>query len=351
MANARSMVPVAPPTFLTDIFTNDENARLFDVLRTRGPWQMIAGIYFKSVEELLAVSGSTGSEAPKDLGDFLTPAFRGFLGNNGIVYEESIHDIFHSRKLLDLVKGMHGASYGAPYLFQFNIQAPQPGYDGGHFDGRSWRGMDPTDTPAWLTSIMAKSGLFDAWEVKAGQVISYYYNSDIDGGFTYWPDGPDSAPRRFAAPFWNSGLLTDNQRMYHRGEACGPRHRREVPEGLALHSLLEPDGQANWKVTTDGRTVAAYAEDEMRTLFHYSAHVFTDMAEVKRYYDHTDDLARDRAFEMLIDDLRRRDVAFEMPSDPLTDRAFIATLTQAYAMAPTIFPAEAPLEHRRMAAA
>ena len=85
MSHPRAMVPVAPPTFLTDIFTDDENARLFDVLRTRGPWRLIAGIYFKSVEELLAVSGSGGGDAPKDLSAFLTPAFRGFFGNHGIV--------------------------------------------------------------------------------------------------------------------------------------------------------------------------------------------------------------------------------------------------------------------------
>lgn len=59
----------------------------------------------------------------------------------------------------------------------------------------------------------------------------------------------------------------------------------------------------------------------MRTLFHYSAHVFTDMADVKRYYDHTDDLTRDRACEMMIDDLKRRGVSFDMPSDPISDRA------------------------------
>lgn len=349
---AHPMTPIKPPAYLSDIFTDDETARLFGVMREKGPWRLIAGIYFNSVEELLAVSGGSGDNAQAlDLSDFLTPAFRGFFGNNGIVYEECVHDIFYSKKLLDLVKSLHGAEYGAPYLFQFNIQGPSPGYDNGHFDGRSWRGMDPTNTPAWLTSIMAKSGLFDAWEVKAGQVITYHYDSDIDGGFTYWPDGPDAPPKRFAPPFRNSGLLTDNQRMFHRGEACGPRDRRGVPEGMALHSLLEADGDEDWKVTTDGTVVNRFKANEMRTLFHYSAHVFTDMADVKRYYDHTDDLDRDRVFDMLIADLRRRGVVFEVPTDPIADRAFIATLTRTYAMSPSIFPEEAPLERRQRARA
>lgn len=113
MSNSHPMTPVTHPVGLTDIFTEDENSRLFNVLRTRGPWKLIAGIYFQSAEELLAVSGS-GNAAGADLSDFLTPAFRGFFGNHGIVHEEDVHDIFYSRKLLDLVKGMHNARYGAP---------------------------------------------------------------------------------------------------------------------------------------------------------------------------------------------------------------------------------------------
>jgi hypothetical protein len=346
------MIPVVPPRLIHDIFTDEENARLFGILRDEGPWRLIAAIYFKSVEELLAVSSpAAGAARPKSLSDILTPAFRGFFGNNGLVYQEEAHEIFYSRKLLDLVKAMHGARYGAPYLFQFNMQGPSHGHDPGHFDGRSWRGIDPTNNPAWLGSVMAKSGLFDAWEVKAGQVISYYYPSDVDGGFTYWPDGPDRAPRRFTAPFWNSGLVTDNQRMFHRGEACGPRDRRDVPDGLTLSSVLEADGEDGWRIVDGDRVIVRYAASEMRTLFHYSAHVFTDMADLKRYYDHTDDLTHERAFDMLMSDLKARGIRFTVPSDPFADRAFIATLTTAYAMAPDSYPVEAPLDVRPALAA
>jgi hypothetical protein len=348
----RPMTPVAPPRPIQDIFTDDENARLFHILRTKGPWRLIAAIYFKSVEELLAISSPPGGgTAPRSLSDMLTPAFRGFFGNNGLPYEEEAHEIFYSRKLLDLVKGMHGARYGAPYLFQFNMQGPSHGFDPGHIDGRSWRGLDPTNMPAWLGAVMAKSGLFDAWEVKAGQVISYYYPSDIDGGFTYWPDGPDRTPQRLPAPFWNSGLVTDNQHMFHRGEACGPRDRRDTPEGMTLQSVLEADGEDGWRIVDGDRVIARYAPSDMRVLFHYSAHVFTDMADLKRYYDHTDDLTRDRAFDMLMDDLKAKGISFTVPTDPLSDPAFIATLTAAYAISPSSYPAQAPLDQRQPLAA
>ena len=186
MVKSNAFIPVVPPQPIQGIFTDDENQRLFNVMRARGPWRTIAGRYFKTAEELLAVSSRpAGDGETLSLSDFLTPAFRGFFGNNGMVYEDDVHDIFYSKKLIDLVKAMHGAKYGAPYLFQFNILGPSHGKDPGHFDGGSWRGVDPTNTSAWLLSVMAKSGLFDRWAVKAGQVISYYYRSDVDGGFTY----------------------------------------------------------------------------------------------------------------------------------------------------------------------
>jgi len=350
-AACNALIPVVPPRRIENIFTDAENEALFSVLRNKGPWRLIAAIYFKSVEELLAVSSpAPGAPRLTSLAEILNPSFRGMFGNNGLPYHEEIHEVFYSRKLLDLVKAMHGARYGAPYLFQFNIQGPCHSYDPGHFDGRSWRGMDPTNMPAWLGSIMAKSGLFDAWEVKAGQVISYYYPSALDGGFTYWPNGPDQAPERMAAPFWNSGLVTDNQRMVHRGESCGPLDRRDTPEGLTLDSVLEAEGADGWRIRDGDTIVARYSAADMRILFHYSAHVFTDMAELKRYYDHTDDLARDRAFDMLIADLKARRVDFAMPSDPVNDPEFIAALTRTYAISPASYPPEAPLHQRRLAA-
>lgn len=345
MIASDAFIPVVPPRPIQGVYSETELEHLFRVLRTEGPWPLIAGLYFRSVDELLAVSGRAPDTAgDARLEDFLTPAFRGILGNNGLCYHDDLHEVFYSRKLLEPVKQMHGARYGAPYLFQFNIQGPSRGLDGGHFDGRSWRGMDPTNTPAWLMSVMAKSGLFDAWAVKAGQVITYFYDSSIDGGFTYWPDGPDGEPRRLAPPFWNSGLVTDNQHMFHRGEACGPRDRRDLPDGFGLQSRLRAVGENGWDVVNDDRVIAHYRAEEVRLLFHYSAHVFEDMNDLKRYFDHTDDLSVERALNMLMDDLRARGVPFEEPSDPLQDSAFIGTLSKTYAVSPSRFPPQAPLD-------
>ena len=49
-------------------------------------------------------------------------------------------------------------------------------------------------------------------------------------------------------------------------------------------------------------------------------------------------------FDMLFADLRTRGIACSEPTDPITDPAFIALLTEIYAMAPHEYPAEAPLD-------
>ncbi len=339
------MTPVVPPRYVDNIYTPEEIEILFDIVRHRGPWRLIAAQHFKTAEEYLAVSGPKNHDPGRklELSDLLTPTFRGYFGNYGLPLEESAHEICYSRKLLDMIKSMHGARYAVPNSYLFNVRAPAHSYDAGHFDSPSWRGMDKFNTPIWLLSVMAKSGLFEHWELRSGQVIALFYDSEVDGGFTYWPEGPDRPPARFPAPFHNSGILTHNEKMFHRGEASGPRHKRAIP-GLGLESTVAGEGADEWVVRNGTQEIARYHDSEMRFLFHYGAYVFDDLVDATRYFEHTDDLTLDTALELLCADLRRRGVQFVEPSDPLHDSEFVALLTREYAMAPSAYPVEAPLD-------
>jgi hypothetical protein len=69
-----------------------------------------------------------------------------------------------------------------------------------------------------------------------------------------------------------------------------------------------------------------------------------DDEELRVAQDHTDDLTHQRVFEIFSADLRARGEGFEMPSDPLTDKAFIRLLNRVYDLgAPSIMPPE-PVE-------
>ena len=66
--------------------------------------------------------------------------------------------------------------------------------------------------------------------------------------------------------------------------------------------------------------------------------------------DHLDDLTVDRVVEIFARDLRDRGIPFTMPTDPLNDAAFKATLLAEYAIAsPKNYPAEAPVAGRMAA--
>lgn len=339
------MTPIAPPTLMPDFFSPDEVATIKSVIRSHAPWRMLLAHHFSSTEEYLAVSGGKNRNPDATLSDFVAPVFRGILANAGVVYYPELNDIYFGRKLLDTARSLHGAEYGMSYDLLFNLCGPSHSFDAGHFDTGSFRGIGLHNSPIWLLAVMAKSGLFNAWEVKTAQVITYFYDSDIDGGFTYWPDGPDREPARFEAPFNNTAILTDNSRMYHRRESNGPRDQRDYPE-IDLSSTLHPVGEDEWSIRNGDTEIRRLKDSDTRMLLHYTALLFDDREDVRRYQEHTDDLTQGQVCEMLIADMRSKGVTVAEPADPLTDTAFIAMLTDFYAMAPEIYPAEAPLEKR-----
>jgi hypothetical protein len=73
----------------------------------------------------------------------------------------------------------------------------------------------------------------------------------------------------------------------------------------------------------------------MRLLVHWSAEVYSDMDEVKKNLDHSDDLTHDEVFHRLLADMWSKGVEVAEPSDPLHDQAFIRALTATYSVAPT----------------
>jgi hypothetical protein len=338
---SRVLRPVSPPRMLDDVYTQAQTDRLFSVVRKHGPWDLIIKQHFGSIEELGAAIGPQDDSNPLSLESFLTPVFRGFLADNGVCLYDELHDTFYNPRFMEYARQYWGgARYAQPYLMLFNLQAPGYCFDPGHLDSPGFRGMWHLNTPIWLLSAMARSGLFRHWALKTAQVIAWYYDSAEDGGFTYWPEGPLGPPARLAAPMWNKGLVVQNEYLYHRGEASGPRHKRPLPAGFTFDSTIsaDPNSSDGWEIKTGDTVLRRVPHHEMRYLFHWDGEVFMDRADMKRRFDHLDDITPDRAIEMLIADMRARKVAIEVPSNPMTDRAFIDLVNRTYFIAPTAYP-------------
>lgn len=335
--------PVAEPQVIEGAYTPDQHARMLDIVRKNGPWSLILAQHFKSPEEVIATTSGMVPEGFTPTWDmFLSPVFRGYFGQDATAFYPEVEDCFLNPSFLELVRGYWGAKYATPDSMLFNIQGPCGGGGSPHVDGTRFRGISMNNTPVWLMNVMAKTGLFEHWRAKKAQVIAWYYKGRIGGGFTYWPDGPKEAPKQIHAPMWGRAVVVENEMMYHTAQSCGPTALRK-PAGLAINSVMEadPDNPTGWQITTDGQVIQKIPEDEFRFLVHWGANVFMDMADLRRTLDHTDDLNSEMAINIIMDDLKARGEKFEVPSDPLTDKAFISLLTRVYDPGmPTIFPPE-----------
>ena len=342
---AKLFRPVAEPVIVENAYSEDQYRRLLGVVRRNGPWSLIVAQHFKSGEELIATtSGMVPEGITPTLDMFVSPVFRGYFSYGGVCIRPEIEDCFYNARFLKLVREYWGAQYAEPEGMLFNIQGPCGGGGAPHIDATRFRGMGLDNTPVWLMNIMAKSGLFKRWQARKAQVIAWYYRGRIGGGFVYWPDGPHEKPRLLEAPMWGRAAVVENEMMFHTAQTNGPLAMRK-PGGLAFNSLMEadPDREGGWRITTDGEVIQRIPEEEFRFLVHWGANVYMDLDELKVTRDHTDDITQEKAFEILISDLRARGEKFDVPSDPLTDRAFITLLTRVYDVGlPLHYPPEPP---------
>lgn len=335
--------PVAEPRVIENAFTPDQHERMLNVVRENGPWSLILAQHFKSPEEVIATTSGSIPEGFTPTWDmFLSPVFRGYFAQASTMLYPEIEDCFLNSKFLDLVRGYWGAAYATPENMLFNIQGPCGAGGSPHVDATRFRGVTMHNSPIWLMNTMVKSGLFKHWQARKAQVISWYYKGQIGGGFNYWPEGPHGQPKQINAPMWGRAVVVENEMMYHSAESNGPSHMRR-PEGLAINSMMQANtaDKGAWQITTDSQVIQNIAEDEFRFLIHWGADIYMDYAELKRALDHSDDITHEQVFDIFVKDLRARGLEFDVPTDPLTDKAFIGLLTRAYDPGvPSIFPPE-----------
>ena len=335
--------PIASPQIIEGAFTPDQHARMLDVVRRNGPWSLILAQHFKSPEEVIATTSGMVPEGFTPTWDmFLSPVFRGYFAKDSTALHPEIEDCFLNTRFLDLVRGYWGAKYATPENMLFNIQGPCQGGGSPHVDATRFRGVSMHNTPIWLMNTMVKTGLFQHWRQKKAQVITWYYKGKVGGGFNYWPEGPQARPAQIKAPMWGRAVVVENEMMFHNAETTGPAAMRH-PAGLDITTQMsaDPENPTGWQLTTDGQVIQRIPEEEFRFLVHWGADIYMDMAELKRALDHSDDLTHEQVFDTIIADLRARGEKFEMPSDPLTDKAFIGLLTRVYDPGmPAIVPPE-----------
>ena len=256
------------------------------------------------------------------------PWFREHWITDGAVKVPEARRWFHNQKLIDGAKEAFGATVIRPQGMIWNILGPmiagRP-----HFDISPYRGIQ-RDGPFWMHVLVHNSMLFIPWAVPSTTGLVLFYGGQ-HGGFECWPDGPDKPSRIEPAPFWNLGLVTDNEFMFHRPLAIGEPEQRIQPGAFGGEARLHrnPDGR-RWDVIDDNGLFVTWEPEQIRYSLVWKALAFKDQRAADIYDDHSDDLTQEIIWDTFSDDLKARGSRLTVPKNPLEDRAFRAAILAEY---------------------
>lgn len=254
------------------------------------------------------------------------PTFRAYwTPKPGEPLSDEVAPFLYNPIFIENAKKAYDVKVVRPFRLVVNLSIPSPGLPA-HCDFAIYRGIGAE--PSWLCNIMGISGLFKPWEVQIASGLAWFYRGE-GGEFRYWPDGPDKPHQSEKAPFWNRGIIGDNEYTWHQvchlGDPKDFLDKSKVSANCTLHWNSD-----RWNVIEAGEIVESYPFDKVRIMSLWKANVFADEAEAAVYDEHSDDLDYDTAFSMLADDLRRRGHDFEEPSDPMTDLEWRSLLYRVY---------------------
>jgi hypothetical protein len=216
-----------------------------------------------------------------------------------------------------------------PFRCILNINAPMNA-TGVHVDLPIFRGFGAPDVPVWLLMNMSYSGLFNDWMVPIASGLAWFYRGS-GGAFVYWPDGPDRAPQIERAPLWNTGVMSDNEFMFHGVSPIGA----EADRGRVKAAIRDSDrlfhlGGDAWEIGDGERPGLRLTSAELRISLLWKAYVFRDADHLASFEDPSMDLSIEQVVEVYLEDLARKGIAAKPPEDPFSDAGWRQALQAAY---------------------
>jgi len=165
-------------------------------------------------------------------------------------------------------------------------------------------------------------------------VVAVFFKNK-DGGFEYLPDGPGAPSKIHEGDIFNTAVMGDNDRMFHRVRPVGRPEDGLLPN-MTLDTRLEHLGGDDWRIADDEATRASFSYDSLRISVSWKAQVFRDRDEQTLVDEHRGDMAFQAVLDRFYGDLEARGIAFEHPGDPLRDEGFVDLLSGVYMTGPDI---------------
>jgi hypothetical protein len=285
--------------------------------------------YFRSGAEMRAQSG------PADL--IIAPNFRADWATAD-ARVDGVEPFLENPRFIEAAAKLFESEHVCPWGVYSNITWQLPFDQGrGHTDVPAFVGVDRRRYPTWLLAVMGHSQLFEKERVEIATAVSWFYRGK-DGGFCYWPDGPDRPPRVHEGDVFNTAIMGDNDRMFHRVRPVGARQDGMLG-GMTLETRLEHDGGDAWAIREAGETRAQMHFDALRISVSWKGYVYRDAEQRRRHETGGGALDLDQVVDRFDSDLTARGICFQPPADPFHDEAFVEILRRTYVHEPTVFEA------------
>jgi hypothetical protein len=317
-------IPLPRPPVLLERATDDPELvrRLIRELAPYWPVQR----YFANGAEYAALSGSGASPAAM----IVAPVFRGNWAALGKAVDAAAPLLDHP-PFVAAARRLFGAEIVLPQNVYVNLTWQLPFAQGaGHTDIPAFRGFDRSRYPITLLTIMGLSGLFEDVRLQIATAVAWFY-AGSDGGFEYWPEGPDGPSRLHEGRIDNTAIVGDNDFMWHRVRPTG-----RVQDGmlrLSLESELVRES-AGWAIREGARHLASFGDEKLRVSLSWKALVFRSHEERRIFDEHTGDIDLAEVLRRFEVDLAERGVAVRWPEDPVRDPALIDLLRTHYVRYP-----------------
>jgi hypothetical protein len=324
-----SIPPPRPPILLDPAVADPEAVRR--LVEARAPYWPVQR-YFANGAEYAALSGGDAA-APMVVG----PVFRGNWAVDGAA-EDGVAPLLEHEPFALAARKLFAAELVRPRTVYVNLtwQLPFP-QGAGHTDVPAFRGFDRSRWPITLLTIMGVSGLFEDVRVKIATAVAWFYQG-ADGGFEYWPDGPERPSRVHEGRIDNTAVVGDNDFMWHRVRPTG--RPEDGMARLRLESQLVREN-GGWAIRDGERALASFGTEALRVSLSWKALVFESEADRRRHDEHTDDLDLAEVLRRFGADLAQRGVRVSWPSDPVRDPTVIRLLTETYVRYPAASPPRA----------
>jgi hypothetical protein len=312
------MATLPHPILLDKVF--DDPGRIETLLIRHAP-------YWNQVRYMPAASRASAATMPAGhpfaLEGGAPPLFRGdWLGGRDQV--EGVEELVGAPVLLEAAKNLFGGTFASPTFLYVNLTAPMAQVDAGHVDVPAFRGLDRPRAPGWLLLAMRRSALFERWAVRTATAVVWFYEG-MGGALRYWPEGPRGASVT-AEPLPNSGIIGDNDTMFHRVEAVGdPALWQAVPRTSELHHL----GGDRWGIRDGADLLSTFGFEQLRVSLSWKAAVAFDEEEELQLRNGDDALTLDHAIEILVGALSERG-EWDGRTTTADDPAFVEAVMTAY---------------------